>query len=128
MNRFLRLILIIFSIPCANHFYAQHEPELAGTIKKYVEAEAQYDLFSGAVLVSMNNTIIYQQAFGYADKENKIPNTIDTKFSVGSVGKTFTGVLIMQLVEQGKIRLTDKLEKYLPDFPYREKSKIQKGR
>jgi len=75
--------------------------------------------------VAKEGKIIYQGAFGYADKKNKIPNTIHTKFSVGSVGKTFTGVLIMQLVEQGKIKLDDTLDKYLPDFPYPEKNKIQ---
>ena len=98
---------------------------ISEVINKYVKAEAKHDFFSGAVLAAKDGKIIYQGAFGYADKKKKIPNTINTKFCVGSVGKTFTGVLIMQLVEQGKIKLTDTLEKYLPDFPYKEKSKIQ---
>ena len=47
---------------------------------------------------------------------------LTTKFSLGSIGKTFTGVLIMQLVEQGQIKLSDPLEKYLPEFPFPEKA------
>jgi CubicO group peptidase (beta-lactamase class C family) len=105
--------------------YAQESKPISEVIGKYVNAEAEYDLFSGAVLAAKNGNIIYQGAFGHADKQKKIPNTIDTKFSVGSIGKTFTGVLIMQLVEQGKMKLTDTLEKYLSDFPYNEKSTIQ---
>jgi len=104
---------------------AQENTTLREVIDKYVKAEAEQDLFSGAVLVAKDGKIIYQGAFGYADIKNKIANAINTKFCVGSVGKTFTGVLIMQLVEQGKIKLADTLDKYLPDFPYPEKSKIQ---
>jgi CubicO group peptidase (beta-lactamase class C family) len=105
--------------------HAQESKPISEVIGKYVKAEAEYDLFSGAVLAARGGQIIYQGAFGYADKQKKIANTIDTKFSIGSIGKTFTGVLIMQLVEQGKIKLADTLEKYLPDFPYTEKNKIQ---
>jgi len=104
---------------------AQEKSTLSEVIERYVKAEAEHDIFSGAVLVARDGKIIYQGAFGYADKKNKIPNTIDTKFCVGSIGKTFTGILIMQLVEQGKIKLDDTLDKYLPDFPYSVKSKIQ---
>ena len=116
------LILFIF---CIGISPAQEKTPVSEIIGKYVKAEAEYDLFSGAILATRGGQIVYQGAFGYADKQNKIPNTIHTKFCVGSVGKTFTGVLIMQLVEQGKIMLTDTLDKYLPDFPYAEKSRIQ---
>jgi len=104
---------------------SQEKSNISWVIDKYVRAEAEQDLFSGAVLVAREGKIVYEAAFGYADKKNEIPNTINTKFSVGSIGKTFTGVLIMQLVEQGKIKLTDTLDMYLPDFPFPEKSKIQ---
>jgi CubicO group peptidase (beta-lactamase class C family) len=120
--RFLLLIVIVVLIGISQ---AQEKTRISEIIDKYVKAEAEYDLFSGAVLAAKDGNIIYQGAFGHADKQNKIPNTIHTKFCVGSVGKTFTGVLIMQLVEQGKIKLSDTLDKYLPDFPYNEKSKIQ---
>jgi CubicO group peptidase (beta-lactamase class C family) len=117
---FMMSFIFLFAIS-----HAQEKTPISEVIDKYVKAEAEYDLFSGAVLAARDGQIVYQGAFGYADKQNKIPNTIATKFSVGSIGKTFTGVLIMQLVEQGKIKLTDILEKYLPDFPTNEKSKIQ---
>jgi CubicO group peptidase (beta-lactamase class C family) len=125
MNRNTAFAFVISFIFLLTTSFAQESKPISEVIDKYVKAEAEYDLFSGAVLAAKGGQIVYQGAFGYADKQNKIPNTIDTKFSVGSIGKTFTGVLIMQLVEQGKIKLTNTLEKYLPDFPYNEKSKIQ---
>lgn len=108
--------------------YARQAPSdtaLSETLDKYVRAEAELDLFSGSILVARDGKIIYSGAYGYADKKNKTPNRISTRFSIGSVGKTFTAVLIMQLVEQGKLALSDTLDKYLPDFPYEEKSRIR---
>lgn len=125
MKKRATFVLLILFISLIDISPAQEKSTLSEVIEKYVKAEAEYDLFSGAVLAARGGQIVYQGAFGYADKKNKIPNTIHTKFSVGSIGKTFTGVLIMQLVEQEKLKLTDTLDKYLPDFPYEEKSKIQ---
>jgi len=119
------LILFTASIAFVHISRAQEETPLISVIDKYLKAEAENDLFSGAILVAKNGETVYQGAFGYAQKEGKILNRIDTKFSIGSIGKTFTAVLIMQLVEQGKLELTDPIEKYLPDFPYEEKSEIQ---
>jgi CubicO group peptidase (beta-lactamase class C family) len=52
-----------------------------------------------------------------ADREWNVPNTINTKFRIGSVTKQFTAACILQLEEQGKLRLDDKLSKYIPDYP-----------
>lgn len=126
IHNFLSILRVAFILIVVNQtLLAQDKANPGEIISKYVKAEAENDLFSGAVLVAKNGEIVYREAFGYANKEEKISNTIDTKFSVGSIGKTFTGVLILQLVEQGKLKLSDPLEKYLPDFPYKEKSEIQ---
>ncbi|MBU1011807.1 MAG: beta-lactamase family protein [Bacteroidetes bacterium] len=121
-----KTLLMCYSLVImAVNVFSQQDSTLSQLIDKYVKAEAENDLFSGAILVVKEGEIIYKDAYGYANKENKMPNKINTKFNVGSVGKTFTGVLIMQLVEQSKIKLSDTLGKYLPDFPFEEKNKIQ---
>jgi CubicO group peptidase (beta-lactamase class C family) len=104
---------------------ASTDSTVKDSIERIVSAEAKYDLFSGAILVAEKGEIIYSEAFGLEDKANNIPNKLATKFSLGSIGKTFTAVLIMQLVERGKMKLSDTLETYLPDFPYPEKRRIQ---
>ena len=93
-------------------------------IKDIVEAEAKYDYFSGTVLVAKNDSIVYKGAFGYANRDFNILNTLQTKFNIGSVTKTFTALAIMQFVEQGKIDVDNPISKYLPDCPIPEKNKI----
>ena len=73
--------------------------------------------FSGAVLISVKGEIIYKDAVGYANIADSIPNTCDTKFRIASFTKPITVILVLQLVEDGKLKLDDKLIDYLPEFP-----------
>lgn len=71
-----------------------------------------------AVLVSKKGQVIYKKAFGIADMELNVPNKPEMVFEIASMSKQFTGIAIMQLVEQGKIDLQDSITKYIPDYPY----------
>jgi CubicO group peptidase (beta-lactamase class C family) len=83
--------------------------ELAG----YVDRLAKRGAFSGTVLLADQQGVLYQTAKGMADLRYQIPNTIQTKFNLGSMNKMFTGVSILQLVAAQKLALDDKLVKYL---------------
>jgi CubicO group peptidase (beta-lactamase class C family) len=74
------------------------------------------NLFSGDVLVVDNNKIIYDKAFGKADYEKNIPNTLLTQFQIGSITKQFTKVMILQLIEQKKLSFTDTIGKFFTGF------------
>ncbi len=80
--------------------------------------------FSGSVLVAKKGEIIFEEAYGEADRATKAPNTIDTKFGIGSVTKQFTAMLIMQLVEKNTIKLEDTIGKYLPYLPLEKANHI----
>jgi CubicO group peptidase (beta-lactamase class C family) len=75
------------------------------------------DRFSGAVLLAKNGTILFEQAYGFADHAFNARNRLDTKFNLGSMGKMFTAVAILQLVEQNRLSLNDLLVKVVPDYP-----------
>ena len=60
--------------------------------------------------------IIFSEALGYTDLEQKTPATIDSKYPVLSVTKTFTATMFMQLVETNKIGLQDDVRKYVPEY------------
>ena len=75
-----------------------------------------YGQFNGSVLVAEKGSVIYKKGFGLAEMEWNIPNQPDTKFRLGSITKQFTSMLIMQLVEQGKLKVEGKLSDYLPDY------------
>jgi CubicO group peptidase (beta-lactamase class C family) len=85
-------------------------------IDEYAQKYYELGQFNGSVLVAEGGNIIYSKGFGYADVENKIPNKTDTKFRLASITKQFTATLIMQLVEQGKIKLDGRLSDYLPYY------------
>jgi CubicO group peptidase (beta-lactamase class C family) len=60
--------------------------------------------------------VIYKKGFGLADMEWNIPNQVDTKHRLGSITKQFTAMAVMQLVEQGKLKLDVPISTYLPDY------------
>ena len=126
-RRFHDLLLVALFVLCvilgvSSSIYSNSATRTS--IERIVNAEVKHDLFSGAILVAEEGNVIYSGAFGLENKEKNIPNKLTTKFNIGSIGKTFTGVLTLQLVEAGQIELSDPLERYLPDLPYPEKSKI----
>jgi D-alanyl-D-alanine carboxypeptidase len=92
------------------------QPEAIAALRTDLEHDSASDRFSGAALVAKDGTVIFEQAYGMADRERKVPNTVNTQFRIGSMNKMFTAVSIMQLVQAGKIQLTDPLGKYLTDY------------
>jgi CubicO group peptidase (beta-lactamase class C family) len=82
-------------------------------LNAYLETDTEKDLFSGVVLVAHEGKPIFKKAYGMADREHNIPNQVNTKFCIGSIQKTFTAVVIAQLVEQRKLSYDDLIGKYL---------------
>ena len=67
----------------------------------------------------------YSAGFGVTSAENPLPVTADTLFQIGSITKTFTGTMLMQLAERGRIELDAPVKTYLKDLKLRDK-KIEK--
>ena len=88
----------------------------AAKIDEVMTAANKYRLFNGSVLVAENGKVIYKKGLGLAQMEWKIPNTTDTKFRLGSITKQFTSALVLQLVDQGKVKLDAKISEYLPSY------------
>lgn len=82
-----------------------------------MKAQVSVNDFSGTVLIMKNEQPLLKKAYGLADREWNINNTIDTKYRIGSVTKQFTAASILLLEEKGKLSINDKLSKYFPDFP-----------
>jgi CubicO group peptidase (beta-lactamase class C family) len=74
--------------------------------------------FNGNMLVAKDGKILYEKAIGWADYLHRDSLKISSEFELASVTKTFTGTAIMQLVEKGKLSLTDDVKKFYPNFPY----------
>lgn len=96
------------------------EKELVHEIKTFMDRLTAADAFSGTLLVAKDGKPIFKTVHGLASKAWNIPNRLDTKFNVASVGKMFTAIAIAQLAEQGKLSFTDTVGKHLTDYPNKE--------
>ncbi len=96
------------------------QSDLVAALRTKLEKDSAADKFSGAALLAKDGKPIFTGAYGMADREKKIPNTLNTKFRIGSMNKMFTAVSILQLVQAGKISLSDPVGKYLTDYPNKD--------
>ncbi len=96
------------------------QTDALAALSSYADRLARDDRFSGALLIARRDKILLQKAWGFAVRESKKPNTIDTQFRIGSMNKMFTAVAVLQLVEAGKLSLDATLGTYLPDYPNKE--------
>lgn len=81
----------------------------------YVSAHAANGDFSGIVLVSRHGQREYEKVAGLASRSLDVPLRADSRYIVASVTKTFTAAGIALLQDQGKLKIEDSLERYLPD-------------
>ncbi|HZT42713.1 MAG TPA: serine hydrolase domain-containing protein [Chthonomonadaceae bacterium] len=96
------------------------EAGIVREIRKHVEKAVAEDRFSGVALVAKGEKILFNRAYGFQEKGNRIPNRLDTKFNLGSMNKMFTSVAIAQLVQAGKLSYQDTLANVLPEYPNKE--------
>ncbi len=73
--------------------------------------------FMGSVLVARGSDVVFSKGYGSANLEWNVPNTPSTKFRLGSITKQFTAASILLLEERGKLKVTDPVQKYMPDAP-----------
>lgn len=71
------------------------------------------------VLIADRNKIIYEESFGTASIELNVPMRPEMVFRIASITKQYTAIAILQLVEQGKMSLTDSIQRFVKDFPYK---------
>lgn len=114
-------ILFVLASCCAFSQTKSERPNLQGEhaqqIDQLLKRYAEYGQFNGSILVSQHGKPIYQNGFGLANMEWEIPNAANTKHRLGSITKQFTAMLILQLAEQGKLKLDVPITTYIPDYP-----------
>jgi D-alanyl-D-alanine carboxypeptidase len=96
------------------------ESQAIAGVEALLRKKAAADRFSGAALVAKDGRILFSSAYGLADRERGIANTLETRFRIGSMNKMFTAVATLQLVEAGKLALDDTVGKHLRDYPNKD--------
>ncbi|HEY2117676.1 MAG TPA: serine hydrolase domain-containing protein [Candidatus Acidoferrum sp.] len=119
-HRITKLGLQAISRPAGFAIPRLTQPVAIADLRTYLDQAAAADHFSGTALVAVNGLPIFAKAYGFADREKRTPNQLSTQFRIGSMNKMFTAVAIIQLVQAGKLKLTDPLIKFLPNYANKE--------
>ena len=82
-------------------------------INELISAYAENGQFNGTILVKKGEKIVYKNAFGIANREWNIDNTIDSKFLIGSISKSITAFMTLILVNDGLIDLNATINDYI---------------
>lgn len=119
----LAAIILVF-LACGVAGLAQ-ESSSAAPIDAYLRPYVRSANFSGVVLVERNGRPIFQQAYGFADRESHVSNTAATRFHIASMSMQFTAAAIMRLVDKGALSLDDHVGAYVPQTPGADKITIR---
>lgn len=115
-------ILAILFLGCSPSSNSSSDVNNFDSIVSALERQLQEDLITDGIEGSISsaivkdNKIVWSRAFGYSDRESKTPADTSTIYRTGSITKSFTAFLMMQLFQEGKIKLTDPVEMYLPEI------------
>lgn len=108
MKRYLLLLLLLLT--------ALTLPAQPAALSEVFDRYAAQHHFHGVALVATDGRLDFIRAAGIADRNADLPMRTDTRFKIASLTKTFTAVLILQLMEEGKLRLDGHIGDYLPDY------------
>lgn len=88
------------------------------SIDSLMDLYAKNDCFNGDLLITVNNKPFYKKAVGYRNINTKEKIESNAVFNLGSISKPFTAIAILQLQERKLLSIEDKVQKYIPEFPY----------
>ena len=115
----MRCIVAMVCLLCSARLFAQ-----ANAVADFVDSYANTHHYSGSILVQWHDGTRLARSYGLASIPLRVANTPRTRFKIASVTKVFTSVLILQLVEQGRLDLDQHIKTYLPGYAGDAGSKV----
>src|SRR5215468_1306132 len=113
--KILSAILLTLTLISAGHTQTLDKAKLDQLFDRLLEKNKGM----GSLTLVKDGNVLYTRSFGYSlvtDAEKK-PLTAETKYQIASITKMFTAVMVYQLAEEGKLRLSDTLDKFFPQIP-----------
>jgi len=124
MKKQLSIIILLIQFAFGTNALVGQENnnnELKAKIDTYLNSSVENG-YAASVLVAKKGDVILSKGYGWSNRKNKILNTPSTVFNIGSVTKQFTAAAILKLVEQEKLKTSDKLSKFYGQAPAEKKS------
>ena len=121
MQKFKVILMAMAILLPESKLIAQSKSKKMDTLLQTIHREGKFD---GAILVANKQGVVYKNGFGNATLKPVTHNEFSTVFYIASLSKPFTSILIMQLVQKGKVKLSYKLEDYLPHLKNQNMRKV----
>ncbi|WP_313000106.1 serine hydrolase domain-containing protein [Chryseobacterium gleum] len=118
MKLLIFFFILIFSVKLSAQQYSKE-------LDHYFTALTDLKNFNGNVKIAKNNKVLLNKTYNISDEDKVLQVNKNSKFIIASVSKIFVKYGILKLVEQGKLKLSDHLNQYIPDFPNGEKISIE---
>lgn len=114
-----RLLLLLLGVLLPAPLAAQRPTpsQVEARADAYLRAAVKHEHFSGSVLIAREGRILLDRGYGMANHELQVPNTPGSVYLIASLTKQFTAMAIMQLAEEGKLKVTDPICTHLPSCP-----------
>lgn len=114
-----KLLLFVFAF--SSFTFAQDKFTRMDSLLNYLN---ENNKFMGSLTIREGENVVFSKAYGFADVEKNIKADRFTRYKIGSISKTFTAVMVMQLIEEKKLTLQTKLNRFYPKMPNAEKISI----
>src|ERR1041385_6169615 len=124
---FMKLKILFAALLTLTLFTAAHGQTLdKAKLDQFFDRLAEKNKAMGSLTIAKGGKVLYTRAIGYSqiNGTEKKPLTAANRFRIASITKMFTAAMILQLVEEGKLKLTDTLDKFLPQVPNAKKITI----
>lgn len=124
MKKIKVTLTALFALLLFNSGYAQSLNK--AKLDELFDRIAEKNKGMGSITIAKNGKVLYNRSFGYSQitETVKKPLTEDTKYRIASITKTYTAVMIFQLIEEGKLKLSDRLDQFFPQIPNASKITI----
>ncbi len=107
-----RSILFFLTTIISNGIFAQLHQQFDSLLNAY----HKIGLFDGCVLIADERGIQFQEGYGYSNHDHKVPNDLNTVFGIGSMSKSFTAMVILQMIQDGDVKFEDPVIMHLPEY------------
>jgi CubicO group peptidase (beta-lactamase class C family) len=118
-----KIILLVFVFALHANVFGQADPKFRkiDSLMNYFYANNK---FMGALTIRDKNNVVFEKTYGFANLEQNVKATPDTKYKIGSITKMFTACIIFQMIEEKKLTLDTKLSEYYPEIKNADKITI----
>lgn len=116
-------LILVLQLFHSQPLQAQHSFDQE-KLDNYLSTLVEHDKFMGSVAILEDDDILFQKAYGFINEDERSAD-LETVYRIGSITKTYTSTILMQLVEQAEISLSDHVSEFFPEIPNADKITIE---